>query len=103
MKKYHILIVDDDQAIVESLKQWLEMNGYQATIAAYANDEIWLSQWQWERFDFIITGINQPGLNGLAFTKLIRESGGPPVIVMSGYKPEVAKEFGGHHTDFYIH
>ena len=91
MKKYHIVIVDDDQAIVETLKQWLEMNGYQVTIAMAADEVVWLSQWQWERFDCIITGINQSGLNGLTFTKLIRDSGGPTVIIMSGYKPEIAR------------
>jgi DNA-binding response OmpR family regulator len=90
MNKYHILIVDDDQILVETIQEWLEMNGYQVTIAAYANDEIWLSQWQWERFDCIITGIYQPGLNGLTFTKLIRDSDGPPVIVISGYEPETS-------------
>ena len=91
MKKYHILIVDDDQAIAEPLKQWLEMNGFQVTTALNADDETWISQWQWREFDCIITGINQPGLDGLSFTELIRDTGGPPVIVMSGFEPEVSK------------
>jgi CheY-like chemotaxis protein len=49
------------------------------------------SDWQWRDFDCIITGINQPGMNGLLFTVLVRANNGPPVIVMTGYKPTEAR------------
>lgn len=90
MTKFHVLVVDDDRNIAEAIQEWLEMNDFQVTIAAAADDVVWLSRWQWERFDCILTGINQPGLDGLTFTQLIRKSGGPPVIVMSGYESEIA-------------
>jgi two-component system response regulator FixJ len=70
---------------------WFEMNGHQVTSSQTADEIVWLSQWQWQCFDCILTGINQPGLNGLEFTELVQENDGPPVVVMSGYKPEVAK------------
>jgi CheY-like chemotaxis protein len=63
------------------------MNGHQVTCAAYADEISWYSDWQWRDFDCIITGINQPGMNGLLFTVLVRANNGPPVIVMTGYKP----------------
>jgi len=91
MNKYKILIVDADIGILESIGQWLEFNGHQVIISSIADDVTWISQWQWQGFDCVITGIYQPGLDGLTFTELIRDSGGPPVIVMSGYGSEVLK------------
>jgi CheY-like chemotaxis protein len=93
MKKLHVLIVDDDGLIASVLKEWLEVNGHQATTVESADDFVWLSSWQWQKFDCIVTGINQPGLNGIEITRLMRDKGGPPVIVMSGYLPEMAKEW----------
>jgi len=81
MNKYRILIVDDEQAIRDILKQWLEMNGYEVTVAIGVEDVIWLSDWQWQGFDCIVTGINQPGLNGLKFTNLVKGCNGPPVVL----------------------
>jgi len=81
MNKYRILIVDDEQAIRDALKEWLEMNGYEVTVAIGVEDVIWLSDWQWQGFNCIVTGINQPGLNGLEFTNLVKSCDGPPVVV----------------------
>jgi len=86
--KHRILIVDDDQAIADTLQEWLEMNGYEVTVAIGADEVTWLSNWQWQRYDCIVTGINQLGLNGLDFADLVISNNGPPVIVMSGYKTE---------------
>jgi DNA-binding response OmpR family regulator len=91
MKKLRVLIVDDDGLIASVLKEWLEINGHQATTAEAVDDFVWLSSWQWQNLDCIVTGINQAGLNGIDFTRLVRKTGGPPVIVMSGYLPEIAK------------
>ena len=88
MNKYRILIVDDEQAIRDVLKEWLETNGYEVAVALGAEDVIWLSDWQWNGFDCIVTGINQPGLNGLEFTNLVKCCDGPPVVVMTGYQSE---------------
>jgi DNA-binding NtrC family response regulator len=91
MPSFRILIIDDDQTLVHMLTEWLEMNGHQVTGAQTADEETWFSQWQWQAFDCIITGINQPGLNGLDFTKMVQAGNGPPVVVMSGYMPATAR------------
>jgi DNA-binding response OmpR family regulator len=44
----------------------------------------------WQDINCIITGINQPGINSLEFTEIVRHKGGPPVIVMSGYTPQLS-------------
>ena len=88
MTRHHILIVEDDQGIADILKKWLEMNCYEVDVAMNADEATWLLNWRWEHYDCIVTGIIQPGLNGLDFAKLVISSNGPPVIVMSGYKTE---------------
>ncbi len=90
MKK-RILIIDDDFDIRAMLQEYFEMIGYLVELSAYADERLWISQWQWQNYNCIITGINQPGLNGIDFARLVQKSGGPPLIVMSGYKPEAAK------------
>jgi DNA-binding response OmpR family regulator len=87
----NLLIIDDDQSILEMLALLFRMNGHQVTCAEYADEISWYSDWQWQDFDCIITGINQPGMNGLLFTVLVRANNGPPVIVMTGYKPTTAR------------
>jgi DNA-binding NtrC family response regulator len=73
------------------LSEWFSLNGHQVTSAQWVDEILWFSFWQWQRFDCILTGINQPGLNGLQFTEMVRTGGGPPIVVMSGYKPTVAR------------
>jgi DNA-binding response OmpR family regulator len=90
----NLLIVDDDQSILEMLALWFRMNGHQVTCAADADEISWYSEWQWRDFDCIITGINQPGMNGLLFTVLVRANNGPPVIVMTGLQTNNCKSFG---------
>jgi len=87
MEKPHVLVVDDDDAILSIMQEWLKRNGYQVTTAFQIDDVNWLSTWQWEKFDCIITGINQPGLTGIDLARL----GGPPVIVLTGYDSERVK------------
>jgi len=92
MNKYRVLIIDDDHDLLSCLKEWLEMNGHTVMEALLADEIDWMSNWQWVDIDCIITGINNPGLlSGIEFAKMVRATGGPPVIVMSGYQPEIAK------------
>jgi len=88
--KSHILVIDDDPDIVELLQVWLQMNDFEVTTSSTC-DEVLLSPAIWQEIDCIITGINQPGMNGLEFTELVHLIGGPPVIVMSGYSPELSR------------
>jgi two-component system, OmpR family, response regulator len=85
----HLLVIDDDSALVELLQVWLQMNEFEVTTAGTC-DEILLSPAIWMGIDCIIIGINQPGMKGLDFTELVHLKGGPPVIVMSGYRPAIS-------------
>jgi DNA-binding response OmpR family regulator len=87
--KSHLLVIDDDSTLVELLQVWLQMNDFKVTTAGIW-DETWLSPAVWMGIDCIIIGINQPGMKGLDFTELVHLKGGPPVIVMSGYRPGIS-------------
>ena len=91
MNPHRILVIDDDKVILWILKEWLELNGHLVTCAESVDEILWLSLWQWSGFDCIITGINQPGLDGIEFTQLVQTTEGPPVIVMSGFNPQTAE------------
>lgn len=84
MKPLHLLIIDDDPAIRDTLAEWL--GGYQNhNVCTARNAEEGLDHMQYQAFDAIITDINHPGIDGLTFTKLIYHFGGPPVIITTGY------------------
>lgn len=63
MMNQHILIVEDEASIRESLALNLELEGYQVTLADDAQKAIDLFQSQ--RFDLILLDIMLPGLSGL--------------------------------------
>ena len=90
--KKRIFIIDDEPSIVSALKEWFEFNHYLVSGATSVDEITWLTHWQCKNFNCIVTGINQPGLNGIEFTELVKLTQGPPVIVMSGYEPEIAQD-----------
>lgn len=83
MQKYKILIVDDDQPLLDTLKQWFETEHECPTVTTKFSESA-LKTLKSESIDLVITGINQHEMNGIELTKEIRRQGGPPVIVMTG-------------------
>src|SRR5437762_3255481 len=77
----HILIVDDDELIRETLTLALRLEGY-ATQSA-ANGGAALTQLATQRFDLIVLDVVMPEMTGLQFLDAYRDLPGPhaPVIV----------------------
>jgi diguanylate cyclase (GGDEF)-like protein len=86
----HILIVDDDAAIRDSMHEFVEMSGYRSSTAesAEAALEI-LSQ---NGADVVITDIMLPGMDGLELTDRIKKKYEIDVIVMTGYSGDYSYE-----------
>ena len=84
--RYRILIINFDEDMASMLKEWFKLSGHHIDVARMAIEI--LNQSPWRQYHCIISVIYQPGMNGLEFTKLVRKSGGPPVILMSGYQPQ---------------
>ncbi len=75
-----ILVVDDDDALRESMAETLADLGYQAAQAADGEAALWrLAR---GRIDAVLLDLRMPGLDGLEVLRRLRaQQGGPPVLV----------------------
>jgi two-component system cell cycle response regulator len=86
----HILIVDDDAAIRDSMHEFVEMSGYQSSTAASAEEA--LEALEKNAIDVVITDIMLPGMDGLELTDRIKKNNDIDVIVMTGYSGDYSYE-----------
>lgn len=84
-----ILIIEDDTAIAELEKDYLELSDFTVEIekdgsngAARALDE---------NFDLILLDLMLPGMDGFEICKLIRENKNTPIIMVSAKKEDIDK------------
>lgn len=85
-----ILIVDDDDAIRESMHEFIERSGFVAFSAPSAEHALDLLQG--EEIHVVITDIILPGKDGLELTDLIKSEFDIDVIVMTGYSGDYSYE-----------
>jgi DNA-binding NtrC family response regulator len=82
--KQRILIVDDDKIIVESLVEFLKLEGYEA--AGVGSFAAAMSAMERQRFNLVITDINMPDSDGFELLRVIRQRHPDVVVVMiTGY------------------
>lgn len=86
----HILIVDDDAAIRDSMHEFVEMAGFSSCTATSAEEAINLVESN--SIDVVITDIMLPGMNGLELTDRIKKNHNIDVIVMTGYSGDYSYE-----------
>jgi DNA-binding response OmpR family regulator len=84
MRKYRILLVEDDRSTQEMLVQWLQDFNHCPTTATCCGDEA-LNELNKQSFDLVLTNNMMPGMLGIELATLIRRRGGPPVIMISGF------------------
>lgn len=87
----HILIVDDDAAIRDSMNEFVDMSGFQSRIAASAEEALEKLEHN-AAVDVVITDIMLPGMNGLELTDRIKSNYDIDVIVMTGYSGDYSYE-----------
>ena len=85
-----ILVVDDDAAIRESMKEFMLRAGYPCETAATAEEALELLKQ--EPMPVVITDIILPGLDGLELTDIIKRHYEIDVIVMTGYSADYSYE-----------
>jgi diguanylate cyclase (GGDEF)-like protein len=85
-----ILIVEDDDAFKDSVKQFLTRRSYQVEVASSAEDA--LEKMETCPVDVVLTDILLQGMDGLALTRLIKEKYDMEVIVMTGYHADYSYE-----------
>lgn len=86
----NVLIVDDDTAIRESMREYIEMSGYQTYMAASAEEAVEILAET--AMDVVITDILLSGMNGLELTDQIKKAHDVDVIVMTGYSGDYSYE-----------
>jgi two-component system alkaline phosphatase synthesis response regulator PhoP len=88
----HVLVVDDEPAIVEIVRDYLADAGYRVSTAR-SGDEA-LRQTRSIRPDLIVLDLGLPGLDGLDITRTIRQSSGVPIIMLTARSDEADRVVG---------
>ena len=81
-----ILVIDDEELIIRSLKKLLEKEDFTVFVAKNGQDA--LAMVEEEGFDLIIADVRMPGINGVDTVGSIlkrKDFKGTPVIFITGY------------------
>lgn len=77
-------VIDDDEAMRDSLSFLLDIEGF--TTRLYASAEVFLEQVEALESGCILTDVRMPGMSGLDLVRRVRELGlTHPVVVMTGH------------------
>lgn len=84
-----ILIVEDEDAIAEIEKDYLELNGFEVTVCSDGTSG--MAEALENDYDIFILDIMLPGVDGFEICKTIRESKDTPIIMVSAKKEDIDK------------
>ena len=88
----HILVVDDDAAIRELIREYLAENDFKVSVAETGADmDRVLGA---EVVDLVILDLKLPDEDGLAIARRLRESLDLPIIILTGRKDEADRVMG---------
>lgn len=91
-----ILVIDDEELIIKSLRKLLEKNGFTVFVAKNGQDALIMTED--EEFDLIVADIRMPGMNGVETIETIynnlkkTNSKKTSVIFITGYADEEIKQ-----------
>ena len=74
----HILVVEDDEKLNRAVCTYLRANGYEAKGVLSASDAY--DEMYSQLYDFIISDIMMPGIDGFEFAKTVRGLGYKAVV-----------------------
>ena len=96
-----VLIVEDEEAIAEIEKDYLELSGFEVTVKS--DGESGLESAMGEDYDICILDVMLPGVDGFEICRRIREKKNIPVLMVSAKKEDIDKIRGlGMGADDYI-
>jgi DNA-binding response OmpR family regulator len=85
----HILVVDDDQAMLRMIRLTLVSEGYAVTTATDGYDG--LHQLARQDFDLVVLDLQMPNMDGRTMHAEMKRLGNTtPVVVVSAYQAEAA-------------
>ncbi len=96
-----ILIVEDEEAIADLEKDYLELSDFEVKIEN--SGDVGLQTALGEEFDLVILDLMLPGMDGFEVCKRIREKKDVPILMVSAKKDDIDKIRGlGLGADDYI-
>ena len=96
-----ILIIEDEEAIADLEKDYLELSGFEVKICNTGDEGLQTALR--EEFDLIVLDLMLPGLDGFEICKKIREEKNIPIIMVSAKKEDIDKIRGlGMGADDYM-
>ncbi len=91
--KERILLVEDEKAVILSLKRMLESLGYQVTEMTSPMEAVKRVCEQNKSFDLVITDQTMPEMSGMDLAQELKQSGSDiPIILMTGFNESVNHE-----------
>ena len=87
-----ILVVDDDQAVRDSLKRSLQYSGYE--VSAVSDGIEALAHLSSHRVDAVVMDVMMPRQDGLETTRMLRQQGNPYDMVVFEVKNRVGLDLG---------
>ena len=84
-----ILIIEDEEAIADLEKDYLELSGFEVQICNRGDEGLQTAMS--EEFDLIVLDLMLPGMNGFEICKKIREEKNIPIIMVSAKKDDIDK------------
>ena len=96
-----ILIIEDEEAIADLEKDYLELSGFEVSICNTGNAG--LKAALSEEFDLIVLDLMLPGMDGFEVCRKVREENNIPIIMVSAKKEDIDKIRGlGMGADDYM-
>ena len=84
MKSKRILVIDDEQIVLDSVKKALEPEGYEIDLSQSSRQGL---AWAMEKeYDFVLTDIRMPEIGGMRILREIKRARPSlPVVIITGY------------------
>jgi two-component system response regulator MprA len=95
LKDMAILVVDDDQAVRDSLRRALALQGYEVELAADGEEALFKIRTNPNGTDLLVVDVLMPRLDGLELTRKLRADGSEVPILMLTARDQVADRVEG--------
>ena len=84
MTKGHVYVIDDDEAMRDSLNFLLDSSGFGVTL--FDNAQSFLDALPGLAFGCVVSDIRMPGLDGIELLKRMKAQHSPfPILIMTGH------------------
>jgi len=90
LRKYHVLVVDDDRSVLRMLQKLFDHEGLLCTAVESGSEA--LVCMQGVQVDVVLTDLRMPDLNGLELLERIRAESDTDVMIMTGHSGDVTFE-----------